>query len=267
MNITFETTTNVATLSGPNTIKAGSQIPVQLSFTTNGQPSALASTPTIQIGITAQTSSPTTLAFLNSFTELTPNTFTGILNANDTRLVAAMASTTTATMNLECAVTISSLEYIAPNVSINVQQQQISGPASSEGGPTYVTSAVMAAALAALAGCSTAVALPQGGLVSIAPAQAFLSYQAPLALGAGSGAYTQNVVLSDANAVAGSVMYLPMDFAASANGTLEVFDGSTGGTLLEGPLTNYDPANAHSFLLICRFDGTNWHKMDGHWIP
>jgi hypothetical protein len=111
MTIIFELTGPTATLVGNSVIKAGSQVPVTISLTTNGQPAQPAGTPTIGMGITAQTTSPSTLAFLNTFTALTPNTFTGIFNANDTRLVAFFAALASAQMNLEVSVTIEGEDY------------------------------------------------------------------------------------------------------------------------------------------------------------
>jgi len=265
MTITFETTGPTATLTGVSVIKSGSQVPVTFNFTTNGSPSVLAGTPAIEMGISQQSSSPALLAFLDTFTALTPNTYTGILNANDSRLVTAMASTQSAAMNMEVAVTIEGEEYIAPNLVVTVQQGIIGGAPSGEGGPSYVTTTMLAAAVAGLAGSAAAVNLPQGGTVNIAPGSAFLNFEAPLEVGAGTGSYAQAVSISDGNAINGSVMFIPMDFAASANGTVNISDA--GGNVLEGPLVNYDPANAHSFLLIARFDGTAWHKMWGAWVP
>jgi hypothetical protein len=59
---------------------------------------------------------------------------------------------------------------------------------------------------------------------------------------------------------------IPIDFAASANPTINIYDSSTGGTLIEGPLHNPNPTGTASFLFTAGFDGTHWHKESGQWI-
>jgi hypothetical protein len=119
------------------------------------------------------------------------------------------------------------------------------------------------AMVAALAWSNAALNLAAAGTTDITYTQTWLIGQAALVLAAGSGAFAANLTLDPANVLAGAVLYLPIDLAASTNGTLNVYDSSTSGTLLQ-TLTNPD-ANARSYLLICRFDGMHWHKMGGFW--
>ena len=100
----------------------------------------------------------------------------------------------------------------------------------------------------------------------VANSQTWLLGRQPVSLAAGSGAYVASLTLSDANALAGALLRIPIDFAASANPTINIHDNSTGGTLLEGPLVNPNPGTSASFLFTAGFDGTNWHKEDGHWV-
>jgi hypothetical protein len=266
MQINFETTSNLATLVSGGTFKAGSQVPVVLTLTTNGNPYSGAAPSLMGLGITTQSSSPATLAYLDTWTAVNGNTWAGILNANDTRLVAFFAALASAPLNLELAVTISGEEFIAPNLAVQVQQQQISGPASSEGGPTWATTTMVAAAAAALAWTAAVLDLSTAGVTTLVNAAAWLLGRQPVSLGAGSGAYVQSIVLSDSNALAGALMRVPIDFPASANPTINVYDSSVEGTLLEGPLTNPNPGAAASFLLTLGFDGAAWHKESGQWV-
>jgi hypothetical protein len=60
------------------------------------------------------------------------------------------------------------------------------------------------------------------------------------------------------------LLRIPIDFAATTNPTINIYDSSTAGTLLQ-TITNID-ANARSFLFIAAFDGTHWHAEDSKWI-
>jgi hypothetical protein len=120
------------------------------------------------------------------------------------------------------------------------------------------------AMVAALAWNIAPVALTTAGNTNVGYTQTWLVGRQPFTAGAGSGAYVANLILSDANALPGALMRIPIDFAATLNPTINVYDGSTGGTLLE-TVSNID-ANARSFLFTAGFDGTNWHKETGSWI-
>lgn len=124
------------------------------------------------------------------------------------------------------------------------------------------------AMVAALAWTAASVAFPFTGAAAllVEQNQTWLLGRQPITAGAGTGAYVANVVLIDSNALAGALVRIPIDFAASANPTVNIYDSSTGGTLLEGPLVNPNPGTAASFLFTAGFDGTNWHKESGSWI-
>ena len=121
------------------------------------------------------------------------------------------------------------------------------------------------AMMAALSFSNGALAVSGAGNMNIGENQTWLLGRQPVSLGAGSGAYVANLVLSDGNALAGAVLRIPIDFPASANPTVNIYDGSTGGTLLEGPLVNPNPGSAGSFYFQAGFDGAGWHKEFGSW--
>jgi len=121
------------------------------------------------------------------------------------------------------------------------------------------------AMMAALSFSNGALAVSGAGNTNIGENQTWLLGRQPVSLGVGSGAYVANLVLSDGNALAGAVLRIPIDFPASANPTVNIYDGSTGGTLVEGPLVNPNPGSAGSFYFQAGFDGAGWHKEFGSW--
>jgi hypothetical protein len=122
------------------------------------------------------------------------------------------------------------------------------------------------AMLATLSFTNALLALTAAGNTNIANSQAWLLGRQPISLAAGSASYIANLLLGDANALPGALVRIPIDFPASVNPTINIYDNSPTGVLLEGPLTNPSPASAASFLFTAGFDGTNWHKESGTWI-
>ena len=234
-------------------------------FMTGDGPATLGTTPVIELALSRQSTPPAVLAYLDTFAAGAGSSFTGELDGSDTRLAGYIrADKGTATLDLEVAWTVSSVRYIAPNLAATVQQAIIYGAQSTNGGPAYATTAQIAAAVAGLAGSGAVAMLPQSVAVTIAPLSAYLIYHAPCSAGFGTGAYTQGIVLSVANAQPGSLMLVPIDVPGAPNPTINIYDGTTGGTLLQTLSTAGAPSG--SFLFTARFDGTNWHKLDAHWV-
>lgn len=119
------------------------------------------------------------------------------------------------------------------------------------------------AMVAALAWSAGTVALSAAGTTNVGFTQTWLLGRQPFSAGAGAGAYVANIVLTDANALAGALVRIPLDFAATLNPTINIYGGSVSGTLLQ-TIVNID-ANARSFLFAAGYDGTNWHKEIGAW--
>jgi hypothetical protein len=128
-----------------------------------------------------------------------------------------------------------------------------------------VTVAQAQGMIAALGWSGAVLALSAAGSSTISNSQAWLAGRQPVSLAAGSGTYAASLVLSHTSALAGAFVRIPIDFPASANPTINIFDGSGSGTLLQGPLTNPSPGKAGSFLFTAGFDGTAWHKESGAW--
>ena len=68
----------------------------------------------------------------------------------------------------------------------------------------------------------------------------------------------------------GAIIKLYLEFAASANPTINVYDTSTGGTLLKGPITNPDPAAANYYFIEAAWlnngAGYAWHVINANFI-
>lgn len=77
-------------------------------------------------------------------------------------------------------------------------------------------------------------------------------------LGVGSGVYAATISLLDSGAIAGAIYELNVTIPASSNPSLSIYDNSTGGTLLSGPILGNGTAG--STTLAFQFNGTNWIK-------
>jgi hypothetical protein len=139
------------------------------------------------------------------------------------------------------------------------------GDESPGSNPVNAITVAQAQALLAAAVFQTGLgAISAGGTLAIGHAQSWLLGWAKLSVAAGAGAYVLNLTLSDANALAGALLRIAIDFGATANPTINIYDSSTGGTLLQ-TITN-PGAMAQSFRFEAGFDGGAWHKETGSWI-
>jgi hypothetical protein len=89
--------------------------------------------------------------------------------------------------------------------------------------------------------------------------------------GAGTGAYVYNITLAHptANGVGplpGAVIKLYLEWPASANPTFNVYDSSTAGTLLKGPLTNPNPEAGEYYFIEAAWIAGAWKVIFCNWI-
>ncbi len=137
LNISINLETGLAKPSQSAVIKAGGMVPVTITFTSN--PGA---SPVIELALSPQSSSPTVLAYLDEFDAESQTVYTGQLDANDTRLIAHLAGKEAQVLGCEAVVTtVADGRRPFPNFPITCQQPTIVGPAASEGGPVYLTTA------------------------------------------------------------------------------------------------------------------------------
>jgi hypothetical protein len=76
---------------------------------------------------------------------------------------------------------------------------------------------------------------------------------------AGSGAYVHNFTLDNATVKQGGTLRIPLEVAASANITLNFYDNSTGGTLLQTVVG--DSSNALYETHVFEYNGTVWNWL------
>jgi hypothetical protein len=131
--------------------------------------------------------------------------------------------------------------------------------------PGGIAIGITAAQLAALGWSRPYLALAAAGTTNIQCASPWLNGRFPLSIGAGSGAFVANITLSPTNALAGALVRIPIDFAASVNGTVNFYDGTTAGTLMQ-TITNIDATDTRSFQFTAGFDGAHWNKETGDWV-
>ncbi len=140
LNITVNLETGVVKLSLASAIKAGGGVPVTVTLSANPGENL-----SIELALSAQSGTPAVLAYLGAFASQSQTVFTGILDANDTRLIAALAGKPALTLNCEVVLTVGDAErQVFPNFPVTVQPPILTGPATSEGGPIYLTQGVPA---------------------------------------------------------------------------------------------------------------------------
>lgn len=136
LNISVNLTTGRATAVQAPVVKAGGDVPVVISFSANP-----GDNPVIELALSPQSSSPDVKAYLDVFVAQNSTTYTGTLDANDTRLIALLAGKQAQTLDCEIVVTTDAGRKPFPNFAVTVQPPVITGPESSEGGPVYLVQA------------------------------------------------------------------------------------------------------------------------------
>ncbi|MFY8215069.1 MAG: hypothetical protein ACOVMP_00535 [Chthoniobacterales bacterium] len=135
LNLTINMETGQVTLAITSAIKAGGGVPVVVRFSSNP-----GTAPAIQLAFVQQNADRTILAYLDAFEAENSLTHLGNLDANDTRLMEFLAQKSTASVDIETIVTpAGQARRPFPNIALTVQRPAITGPASSEGGPVYLT--------------------------------------------------------------------------------------------------------------------------------
>lgn len=160
LNITVNLATGVAKASPTPAIKAGGGVPVTITFSANP-----GTDPVIELALGPQSSTPAVKAYLAEFEAQSSTVYTGVLDANDSRIIAHMAGKSAQTMDCEVIVTVGSAErQVFPNFPVTVQPPLVAGPESSEGGPVYLTEAQSDARYLAIGGASGAARISADGL-------------------------------------------------------------------------------------------------------
>ena len=149
LNLTLDLDTGLAKLAAATTIKAGAQVPVTITTMRGATPTSPGAAPAFELGLGTDATPPVLKAYLATFAAENAHTFTGTLDANDTRLVAFMAGKGTVNFGCEIAWTVAGELQAAPSFTVPVQPRIIPSNPTSEGGPDYYTEAEVDALLAA----------------------------------------------------------------------------------------------------------------------
>ncbi len=136
INTTYDLSTDAVKLVTPAVIKLGADVPVRVTF--SEAPGELSS---LQLALGTDASSPTVLAFTEDFSEEGDNVWTALLDASDTRLATFMTSKGPTAVQAELVAVIDGVRRVSPNFQVTVQPAIITGPETSDEGPTYLTEA------------------------------------------------------------------------------------------------------------------------------
>lgn len=143
LNIQINMAAGSAKLATATPIKAGGSWPVKLVFDSN--PGELT---TAALALSPQSSTPEVLAYLDVWEKQNATTYTGTLNTNDVRLLAALAGKQAQVVDCELRFSFDGgAVRVFPNFSVTVQPPVVTGPEASEGGPVWVDEAGLVAAL------------------------------------------------------------------------------------------------------------------------
>ena len=149
--ITLDFATGKATLSNASPIVAGVSVEVQINCVRSGAAESPGDTPVFQLALGTDATPPVMLAYLETFEAENESTFTGFLDAADTRLVTYMATKGVTTLNAELRWTVAGKTQAAPHFSVSIQPSIIPVDPNTESGPVYQTQAQADARYAQLA--------------------------------------------------------------------------------------------------------------------
>lgn len=265
ITLNYDITTGLAKFAATTVIKRYGDVPVRLVFS-----AAPGTVSDIKLSLGSDAAAPATLAYTDAWTQESDTVWTAQLDATDTRLASYMSGNQSVSVDLELIVTIDGEAQYSPNLALTVQQPIVTGPTTSDGGPTYYTEAQTEAAIAtAVAGLAPAAQQSDLSISSAVSAALFAvtlfsMLHRKIIATAGSGAYSAEYALPTASMTTGAFVEVNVELAASANPTVEIRNATTGGTLL-ATVTNPAPAAAAYWYGRFRFDGTAWHKLFAAW--
>ncbi|HEX4085922.1 MAG TPA: hypothetical protein VHY22_13495 [Chthoniobacteraceae bacterium] len=146
MNIAITIEDPSAKPGSASTMVQGGQLPITLTLDASpGSGAAFA------LALATTSSAPALVAYCDNFVQQDETTWTGMLDGTDSRLAAAMSGQETQPFGAQVSWSLNGgSPVICPNFTITVEQPNTTEPATSDGGPTYVTSAMLTAAIAAL---------------------------------------------------------------------------------------------------------------------
>jgi hypothetical protein len=111
-------------------------------------------------------------------------------------------------------------------------------------------------------GSSLDISVAAAGTTGLVPATPFIQWFQLIKALAGSGAYTRKITLDNTKAAVGAIFRIEIDFDASANPTIQIFDNTIAGTMID--VVAGDAGQSTYYVLEARFDGMSWKKLRGN---
>jgi hypothetical protein len=258
--IDFNPETQVAKLAFVQPITAGADVPVRITFSpVPNEVSAL------QLGLVSDAASPATLAWTDDFHAENANVWEALLDANDSRLLDALAGKTTLQVGIAIRCTIDGAGLAHSALRLTATPPVLDGPESTVGGPVYYTAPETLAAIAGLTINGVATLAPAAAGTSTVPIEPEIHHQlVRVTASAGGGAFTHKIVLPIADRVSGDRCEASVRMPASANPTISFHTTNDATSALHAIAP--DAGAARFYFLLFVFNGGLWELWDAHQI-
>jgi hypothetical protein len=130
--------------------------------------------------------------------------------------------------------------------------------------PVPLTAFYTASQIDAMFGEFSSISVSANGTTDLNPATKFAQWFIRITAQAGAGSYTYNFALKHDNPKIGAMFWIAINLSQSSNPTINIYDNSTSGTLLQ--TVSGDSSNATFYLLQCEYTGTAWQKVSGVYL-
>lgn len=120
--------------------------------------------------------------------------------------------------------------------------------------------------LGSVSGSNSAITVSSTLSTTIYGQPGFVQWFQPITATSGSGAYTRKIVLDRTTYIPskGATFEVDLSLAASNNITIEIYDGTDTGTLLQQ--VKGDSSNTTEFAFEAEYNGTVWVKTEGEYL-
>lgn len=144
IDITYDLVANLAKAPTPALGKVGGPILCRVTFS-----AAPGTASAFYLALAVDQANPIPLAYIDSWSKVSDAQWEAVLDGTDTRLVTYIGGKTAQTLVAEFGVTLDGQAFVSPNFNVTIQPAIVTGPTSSDGGPSYYTEAETDAAIAA----------------------------------------------------------------------------------------------------------------------
>lgn len=136
IDLAFDPESGEVTLAAPAVVKFGAGVPCRLTF-----PTAPQTITTLVLALGTDATPSSVLAYNGAWTAESPTVWTTVLDCSDERLATYMGGKGQTTVNAELSLTTGGVFLVCPNFAVAVQPAIVTGPTTSDGGPTYLEAA------------------------------------------------------------------------------------------------------------------------------